>query len=121
MKTKVILTGGAAALAMTAGWACGGGSPEPGDATEVASNAPLSIQELAAKDAIWEDLEENWDARIAQFYKDAALDPELQSEKPQKIKWVPDVKTAIERATAEDKPIFVAHYVRQNGDPACDV
>lgn len=121
MKTKVILAGGAAALVATAGWGCGAGTPEPGDATEVASNAPLTIQELAAKETIWEDLEDNWDARIAQFYKEAALDPELQSKKPQKIKWVPDVETAIRRAKAEDKPIFVAHFVRQNGDPACDV
>ena len=38
-----------------------------------------------------------------------------------RIDWAPDVYAAIERATAEDRPILLLTHVRENGDPACDV
>ena len=40
---------------------------------------------------------------------------------PSEIVWAEDIYDAIERATIEDKPIFMLTFVRENGDPACDV
>jgi len=45
------------------------------------------------------------------------------TEAPEQIHWAPDVHAAIERATKEDKPIFIASSVRKGGKltSGCDV
>jgi hypothetical protein len=40
---------------------------------------------------------------------------------PGQVEWAPDLPTAIERAKEQDKPIFMLTFVRENGDPHCDV
>lgn len=37
------------------------------------------------------------------------------------IEWMPSLDAAFERATAEDKPVLISSYVRENGDPENDV
>ncbi len=37
------------------------------------------------------------------------------------IPWAKTIDEAFERATKEDKPLLLVTFVRENGDPACDV
>ena len=37
------------------------------------------------------------------------------------VDWAPSLDAAFARATAEDKPVLLATFVRENGDPHCDV
>ena len=48
---------------------------------------------------------------------------ELPTSLPSEIDYAPDIQTAIERATAEDKPIFLTSVVNKGGrkKPGCEV
>ena len=45
----------------------------------------------------------------------------VRSESPPGIHWAASLDEALARAQLEDKPIFVAMHVKENGDPAGDV
>lgn len=65
--------------------------------------------------------EEAFDANCRAFRAKQELDKTLQTEAPPDINWAPDVYSAIERATAEDKPIFLSTHVDLNGQGERDV
>jgi hypothetical protein len=65
--------------------------------------------------------EEAFDANCRAFRAKQELDKTLQTVAPPEVNWAPDIYTAIERATAEDKPIFLSTHVDLNGQGERDV
>jgi hypothetical protein len=51
----------------------------------------------------------------------ASTPPRVRSQTPPGIDWAASLDDALARAQLEDKPIFVAMHVKENGDPAGDV
>jgi hypothetical protein len=68
------------------------------------------------------DLDETaFDASCRAFRAKQGLDKTLQTVAPPEINWAPDVYAAIERATREDKPIFLSTHVDLNAQGDRDV
>lgn len=65
--------------------------------------------------------EERFDASCRAFRARQHADRTLETKAPPEIDWAPDVYAAIERATREDKPIFISTHVNLNGDADRDV
>jgi hypothetical protein len=65
--------------------------------------------------------EERFDASCRAFRARQHADRTLETEAPPEIDWAPDIYAAIERATREDKPIFISTHVNLNGDADRDV
>jgi hypothetical protein len=65
--------------------------------------------------------EEDFDAKCRAFRAKQELDKTLQTVAPPEINWAPDIYAAIERATAEDKPIFLSTHVDLNAQGERDV
>jgi hypothetical protein len=65
--------------------------------------------------------EESFDAACRAFRAKQELDKTLQTVAPPEINWAPDIYAAIERATAEDKPIFLSTHVDLNAQGERDV
>ena len=65
--------------------------------------------------------EQRFDDSCKAFRARQQADKSLRTEAPPEIDWAPDVYAAIERATREDKPIFLSTHVNLNGDPGRDV
>lgn len=65
--------------------------------------------------------EERFDASCRAFRAKQQQDKTLQTEAPPEIHWAPDIYSAIERATKEDKPIFLSTHVDLNGQADRDV
>ena len=75
-----------------------------------------SDQSATDPTALFTDLESGFGSRIR------ARDKAMKTSVPDAIHWASDIHDAIERASAEDKPIFISCHVRQNaGDSDCDV
>ena len=63
-----------------------------------------------------------FDASCAAFrVEQSKAGGKLFTKAPAEIDWAEDIYAAIERATAEDKPIFLQTHCKENGDPSCDV
>jgi len=68
------------------------------------------------------DLDEaRFDASCRAFRAKQELDKTLQTVAPPEINWATDIYAAIERATAEDKPIFLSTHVDLNAQGERDV
>jgi len=78
---------------------------------------------LAARFPLFTDLDEAaFDASCQAFRAEQARSGgKLFTSAPKEIHWAKDIYAAIERATKEDKPIFLQTHCRQNADTACDV
>ena len=86
------------------------------------SNLPadLSLEELAAK-PLFKDLAENEVKLFKERRRHRRLGLLGMTERPDEIQWVPTMEEAIAKATAEDKPILLMTFVRENGNPNGDV
>lgn len=90
--------------------------------TAAACSESSSPDRYAGAFPLFGDLtEESFDASCRAFRAKQELDKTLQTEAPPAINWAPDVYSAIERATAEDKPIFLSTHVDLNAQGERDV
>jgi len=66
---------------------------------------------------LFENLEENCSALLAERAQAGCP----ISEPTSAIRWATTLDEAFERGAREDKPVMIASFVRENGDPHCDV
>ncbi len=93
-------------------------STDPRTHSRLPSN--LSLEELAGC-SLFTNLEER-ERRLLRMRRHEGRESELRpTERPAEIRWAESLGAAIERARREDKPIVVFTFVRENGDPLCDV
>ncbi len=66
---------------------------------------------------LFEDFEEGCRQLMAERVRAGAGETVLSDE----VDWAATLDEAFERAAREDKPVMIATFVRENGDPHCDV
>lgn len=87
------------------------------------SEGERSLDWQAIEYPLFEQLEEQCATRSMATIDERRAGKVEVTEAPAEIQWAPDMEAAIERATLEDKPIFIASSVRKGGlnKSGCDV
>lgn len=91
---------------------------DPGASSDLP--ADLSLEDLAGR-SLFTNLGERLGKLTKEHSRQCRTDPARTTVLPSQIQWASSIDEAIERATREDKPILVLTFVRENGDPQCDV